>query len=377
MQEIVNLVLTAASDSFIGVTVFVGAALVLVGYINYKTEGSLIESIKRKKRWQPLIGALLGLIPGCGGAILIMPLYTKRTVTFGAVIATLIATTGDAAFVLISKVPLDFLKVSAIAFITAIIAGYTIDHFKFDLKKSQKLETSHPDHKSHNMKHIGHAEGDAIDIALHHKTKGHEPRGTLGYKITHQGYIVYIGILIIGLIFGTIALLGVKLSPFAAALGIAGTLLSIILMIAGKKYLQADTHEEEELKLMSIRSTIIHNSEETAFIGAWVFVAYLAHELLMQYAGAGMTGEMASAGIAAIVIGALVGLIPGCGPQIIFVSLYSKGMLPFAALIAHAISQDGDALFPLLAMDKKAAIVASVITTVVAFAVGFGWYLIG
>jgi hypothetical protein len=31
------------------------------------------------------------------------------------------------------------------------------------------------------------------------------------------------------------------------------------------------------------------------------------------------------------------------------------GIIPFSGLVANAISQDGDALLPLIAMDKKAA----------------------
>ena len=42
----------------------------------------------------------------------------------------------------------------------------------------------------------------------------------------------------------------------------------------------------------------------------------------------------------------LVGFIPGCGPQVLVTTLYLNGIIPFAALIGNAISNDGDALFP-------------------------------
>ena len=38
--------------------------------------------------------------------------------------------------------------------------------------------------------------------------------------------------------------------------------------------------------------------------------------------------------------------------------------IPFSALVANAISQDGDALFPLMAIDMKAAIIATIYTTI-------------
>ena len=83
-----------------------------------------------------------------------------------------------------------------------------------------------------------------------------------------------------------------------------------------------------------------------------------------------------STGLAAVLLGTFVGIIPGCGPQVIFVSLYLKGMFPFSALLANAISQDGDALFPLIAMDKKSAFWATVVNTIVALIIGVAAYLL-
>ncbi len=51
-------------------------------------------------------------------------------------------------------------------------------------------------------------------------------------------------------------------------------------------------------------------------------------------------------------------------------------MIPFAALLTNAISQDGDALFPLLAIDKKSSLIATIITTIPALIVGLIWYWI-
>ncbi len=85
---------------------------------------------------------------------------------------------------------------------------------------------------------------------------------------------------------------------------------------------------------------------------------------------------MTSTGLASVILGVLIGIIPGCGPQVIFVSLYLKGMFPFAALLANAISQDGDALFPLIAMDRKSAFWATVVKTIVAAVVGVAAYYI-
>jgi len=85
---------------------------------------------------------------------------------------------------------------------------------------------------------------------------------------------------------------------------------------------------------------------------------------------------MMATGLLSVILGAVIGLVPGCGPQIIFVSLYAKGMLPFAALLANAISQDGDALFPLLVIDRRSSLWATVITTIPALLIGIIAYYI-
>ena len=76
------------------------------------------------------------------------------------------------------------------------------------------------------------------------------------------------------------------------------------------------------------------------------------------------------------VLAAIVGLIPGCGPQILLASVYAEGGLPFSALTANAICQDGDALFPLLAVDAKAAIVATIYNFLPAVVVGVALHLL-
>lgn len=385
-MKILELILNSAQTTFFEVTVFVGAALFIFGYINYRERGKLITKIRKNRKWQPLIGALLGLTPGCGGAILIMPLYMKRSVTFGAVIATLTATIGDSAFVLISKVPIDFIKITVITFVTGVVSGYIIDYFKIgkigkgrqvrkNLRKHRKF-----DHKTvcckQRINHIGHYEGDKIDIDLHHKSKHHQKPGTLGYKLTHEGYKFYWLFIAVGLFFGTLKLFNlIPEMNIIFWIGVLGTIFSIIFMIGGHKYIADDTHEEEELKLMSMKETLIHNAEEVAFVGVWVFVAYLLYDLGAVVFDGDYTQMIAGAGMTTVLAGALIGLIPGCGPQVLFVALYSKGLLPFAALIAHSISQDGDAIFPLLAMNKEAALLATMITTIVGLIVGSAFYL--
>ncbi|MFP4497406.1 MAG: putative manganese transporter [Vulcanimicrobiota bacterium] len=410
MQDIFNLIIESAADSFTQVTVFVGAVLLLFGFINFFQRGKLVESIEKNKKWQPVIGAFLGLTPGCGGAILIMPLYLKGNITFGTVVATLIATSGDSAFVLISKLPVHYLVLGFLTFIVGIITGYVVDYYKIGstfsaermAEKKQKLEEEHKkaDHHKqeiichdidkcqlHHIRHIAHEEGDEIDLALHHKAQGELDPDSWNYKLIHKGYWMFWLVIFVGLVLGVMQLFQVDINEvFIPNLGIItgtiGTVICIFVTYASKKFLADDTHEETEVKQMSIRETITHNGEETAFVGTWVFAAYLIYALTIYWVGGGNTeqGEqivqqiMTSAGLISVLVGALIGLIPGCGPQIIFVTLFIKGWVPLAAVFANAISQDGDALFPLLIMDFKSSAWATIITTIPAIIFGLLMY---
>jgi hypothetical protein len=81
-------------------------------------------------------------------------------------------------------------------------------------------------------------------------------------------------------------------------------------------------------------------------------------------------------GAAGVLIAVAVALIPGCGTQIAFTGLYATGALPFPALLANAVAQDGDALLPVLAHDRRTAVVTTALTSVPALLAGFAFLLL-
>ena len=106
-------------------------------------------------------------------------------------------------------------------------------------------------------------------------------------------------------------------------------------------------------------------------VTVWVIAGYLLYEYGLLLTGVEIQALAAAAGIFAPIAGAVLGLIPGCAAHIVFAQLYAlEEAIPFSALVANAISQDGDALFPLLAIDLKAAIIATIYTTIPGVLVG-------
>lgn len=377
-----EILLTSARDAFLQVSVFVALMVLLFSWLQYKTSGKFVALLQKNKKIQPFFGAILGLTPGCGGAIIVMPLYVKKVVTFGTVIATLAATLGDAAFILIAKAPKDALIVHMVAFVSAILWGMLID----------KLKITHDQPFGIFSKNFKIKEGlpqEEIDPDVFIKNiKGEEKSESLGYKITHQGYVLWWWVCLVGLVLGITLLVKAADPNYALELtldpahkdaifnyvGLFGTFLSVVLFIAGKHFIGDDTLESLRDKLTSSKETLIHAASETAFVTFWVLFAYLVFEYSMYFGNINFYESASQANAWAIIVGAGVGLIPGCGPQILFVTAYTEGLLPMSVLIAHAISQDGDALFPLLARNKKAALWSTIITTIPAILVGLLWF---
>ncbi len=383
LAEVAEIVVVSMRDAFLAVTVFVAAMVLLFSWLQYATSGRFVEYIREKKKLQPIIGALMGLTPGCGGAIVIMPMYARGYVTYGTVLATLIATLGDSAFVLIGAAVADsrfiapLIAVHIISFLVGISWGYFVDFA--DITPRRPLGRFGPTIGQEPVTSDSTNDSPIDDLPR-------EIPGGLGYKILHQGYLIWWLVTIVGLFFAIMLLVWsgqdadyslelsynpTTLDGFITWIGIIGTTFSVILYFAQKNWFADDTEATIGDKLHSMRETMVHAASETAFVTFWVMIAYLAFEFSMLFSG--ITEQDMSNygdGFIAVMAAAIIGLIPGCGPQIIAITAYTKDIISFPALTANAISQDGDALFPLLVRHKSASLWATVHTTIPAIIAG-------
>jgi len=71
-------ILTALADAFMQVGVYVAMLLAFFGWLQWRTGERVSTVLQRHRHWAPLIGALLGVSPGCAGALLVMPLVRPR-----------------------------------------------------------------------------------------------------------------------------------------------------------------------------------------------------------------------------------------------------------------------------------------------------------
>ena len=396
-SEIIDLLLLSMRDAFLAVTVFVAAMVLLFSWLQYATAGRFVDWIRANRRLQPVIGAIMGITPGCGGAIVMMPLYARGYVTYGTVISTLIATLGDAAFVLIGGAIANpsligpVVMVHVISLVVGIIWGLGVDALGITPSSplgrfgSNAPVSSLPDNDP------------TEDFDVRDDLPREEPEG-FAYKVVHQGYLVWWGVTGIGLIFAILLLVwgatgggpeldledgGMNLNPFTLGgfvswIGLLGTILSIAIFAAQRSIFRDDSEASIGDKLESLRETTIHAAQETSFVTFWVVIAYLVFEFSMLLGGFDETRLAAyGAGIGAILVAAAVGLIPGCGPQIIVMTSYIEGILGFPGLVSNAISQDGDALFPLLVRHRAASLWATLHTALPAVLTGLILFAMG
>jgi hypothetical protein len=144
-------------------------------------------------------------------------------------------------------------------------------------------------------------------------------------------------------------------------LGVLGTGLAVVWFVLKGCRLADD--DEQTATETSYAQVLRHGGYEVAFVTVWVAVAYVAWSLVRHLTGFDGS-QLPVLGLVGVVVGACIGLIPGCAVQIVFAGIFAAGGMPLPTLVANTISQDGDALLPLLALEHRSALLATVLTTI-------------
>ena len=251
-------------------------------------------------------------------------------------VAALIATMGDAAFLLLAKEPTTYIRLIGISMFAAIVSGWMVDRFhRGELYSSE-------------VKHIKN-----VRIGeLRNRDK------------------LFMALAAPGLILGILQLAQVNISDFGIivfSLGVFGALFTTAVWAISP--------------ITAVSSSGDHpftrSSEETSFVTIWVIAGFLAYEYAYSFFGLDLEVLAEAAWIFLPLLAVLVGFIPGCGPQVLVTTLYLNGIIPFAALIANAISNDGDALFPAIALTPKMAIIATLYSGIPALIISYIFLFLG
>ena len=339
-----ELFLSSASDAYIAVSTFVGATL-LVFVLLEKKNFNLQSYIQKNQQLEIPISAFLGTIPGCGGAIMVMSLFTRGVVSFGAVLAALISTMGDAAFLLLATKPQAALIILPVTFCTGIVSGYIVKPFT----------------KNFLQKKINR------DFLITELPKN---------KTSNKFYLIWFFFLIPGLALGIMNALNIETSYLVSDIDIIQFISFLLALYCVFLWV---LNPLTDIQMASIHENSFRKVvDTTCFVTVWVIISFVIYELINISTQGAIFESLKYFGPFIPLMAIIIGFIPGCGPQIMITSMYVSGQLPMSAQIGNSISNDGDALFPAIAISAKAAIIATLYSAVPAIFIAYLWYyLIG
>ncbi len=341
-----NAAMTVAIDAYLEIAVFVAATLGLVLYGERLFKTSIADLLNRHRAFQVPVGALLGAFPGCGGAIVAVTQFTRGSMSFGGFVATLMTTSGDAMFLLLSAEPGTGLLVIAVSFAAAIPCGYLLDAIH------------------------GPAFLRPVAMAILPQA-GAEP-AKAPMRVVDKIWLAFMVPMALIAIPATMADIDLTeaLGPWIESVAVAATALSLILWIRDG---EPRACSDGTCAPPSATAQVIGG---TNFVIAWVIFAMIGYEALLLAFDIEIESLLtASAGLVPL-MAIMVGFIPGCGPQIVVTSLYLSGAAPLSAQLGNGIANDGDALFPALAAAPRAAAAATLYSAIPAFIVAYGTYFL-
>ena len=345
-SELGDIIFASVAEAYIQVSTFVAATLLIVFSIEKFLNVDVTAALRRDTFWQVPVAAALGALPGCGGAIIVVTQYVTGRLSFGSVVAVLTATMGDAAFLLIAQEPLTGLAIAVLGFVVGTLSGWIINiiHGSDFLRGGIAKEFEHNEDSSTRW----------IDY-------------------------LWLVLMIPGIVLAVLVATQVDADAFlanplfdrpATLLGVIGGVLALSMRMAPRFGVSGDTAFSESNTI--IRRTIA----DTNFVTTWVIMAFLFFELSVYLFGLDLKNLFTGVAFYTPLIAILVGFLPGCGPQVLVTTMYLSGIIPLSAQIGNAISNDGDALFPAIAIAPRVAIVATLYSALPALLVSYGWLVL-
>jgi hypothetical protein len=359
---VAELVLGPAADAFLEVGAFVAVMLATFGLLQWRTGGAVTRWLEAHRRLGPLAGAVLGAVPGCGGAIVVMPLYLRGTVSFGTVVATLVATMGDSSFVLFAAAPGTALALHGGLLVAGLVTGLLVDRIGIDPRQATD-EVALPLAPAGQPSTVGAAAA-SIGLTGRPVVRLVPPSLVAFWTLVAAGFVVAVPT-----VFQVVddAAFDLGSIPTREVLGSSGAATCVVLALT--RWLRTRRDGRACRTPDRPRDVLLDAARETAVVTAWVAAAFVGYEVLIATTGLDV-GRLPVLGILGVLAGASLGLLPGCGPQLVLTGLYAQGALPLSVLVANALSQDGDALFPLLVHDRRSAIVGTLLSTLPGLVVG-------
>lgn len=266
------------------ITLLVFVMMVVVDIVDVVTRGKMGRLIRGGLGRQYVAASFLGATPGCLGLFINVSFYLRGLLSFGAIAGGMVATCGDASFVMLAMFPGKALVLFAILFVMGIIWAPLVDRFlaRLQIRTCRECEMS-----------IKHKEEECF--RPRHYLREH----VWGHLIRRHIWKIF-------------------LWSFGA----------LFIVYTGLELFDVDAFVESHL--------------------IWVFLSAV-----------------------------LLGLIPDSGPLIIFVVMFSKGVIPFSVLLTASVVHGGHGILPLLSHSVKDSALLLLSNLLLGLVVGTVFYLAG
>lgn len=342
------------------ITGIVIVMMLIIEYFHIRTKGHLLNKLQRTKFVQILISAVLGAIPGCFGVYITVSLYTHNIITMPALAASFVATYGDETFILLSTQPKSAFLLSIILLFISIITGVIL---RLVLKKNLPKDIKHLQ--------IHHNNNCIIDSNFKSSILQNLK------NITFERFLILIGLIIfiISLIYSiihhshheSIENHAHKLLFFETWMQYLVLIIAVFLLYF---IVRVPTHFLQE----HLWEHIFRKHSLKIFL--WIFFTLTLISLLLKHTSLSTFVQQHDAYFWLAITAILIGFIPQSGPHIIFIVLYSNGLIPFSILLVNSIVQEGHGGLPLLAESKKTFLIIKIIKVLVGIIVGLIGYIL-
>ena len=328
------------------ITGFVFVMMLVIEYINVQTKGLWQNKLSGNRWKQYIFAALLGAIPGCLGAYTVVALFSHRLISFGGIVAAMIATSGDEAFLMLAMFPKTAILLTIIILIVGIIAGYLTD--KFYVPKKMLGKSSENQLQLHPEEYCKCFEKDKFYTYI------------LKPSIHRVILIIIITLLLIAVITGVIAgdeKLWIKVS--------------VTFVISVSLFIVATVPEHFLKEHLWGHITKVHAPR----IFLWILGTLFVLHFLKNYIN--VETWLSDNMLYFLIIVVLIGFIPESGPHFFIITLFAQGVVPFSVLLASSISQDGHGMLPLLSESKRGFVGVKLVNMIYALIVGLFAYAMG
>ncbi len=328
------------------ITGFVGIMMLVIEYINVLIRGSWQNGLAGNRAMQYLVAVILGATPGCLGAFAVVAMYSHGVLSLGALVAAMIATSGDESFVMLAMFPQKALLLMGALMVIGFFAGWITDILA-ERRSANGVQTCQ-ELKIHSSDSCQCFPGRDIIRQLRELSLA---RGVL------------LGVLLLFL-FGVVSgAVGPDNWNWVRITILITDLIGLFIVATVPEHFLQE-HLWGHIALKHVHRIFLWTFG--ALVATWLATSCLHLTDIIQ----GNTLSM-------IMIAGIVGIVPESGPHLIFTTFYAKGLIPFVVILTSSIVQDGHGMLPLLAHSRRQFLLVKAINLIVGLTVGLTICYIG